>query len=172
MTSKRTAQRIEAKRRRLRDQLWPSLEEDQLWDRKSAAGFITIPRTMPLIGKILDELSEQGPLSSTYLELWCRSHDEAIVEIRNPQEHAFFAGFTGQRSVETWTRRIKDLRKLGFIETKSGASGEFNYVLLLNPHKIISKLSKEKTITLKQDSLNALRARLNEVGAKDVNGIG
>jgi hypothetical protein len=172
MTSKRTAQRIEAKRRQLRDQLWPGLEEDQLWNRKSAAGFITIPRTMPLIGKILNELSEQGPLSSTYLELWCRSHDEAIVEIRSPQEHAFFAGFIGQRSVQTWTRRMRELQKLGFIETKSGASGEFNYVLLLNPHKIISGLVKEKPITLKQDSLNALRARLNAVGAKDVNRIG
>ena len=172
MTSKRTALRIEAKRRGLRDQLWPGLEEDQLWSRKTAAGFITIPRTMPLIGKILDELSEQGPLSPTYLELWCRSHDEAIVEIRNPQEHAFFAGFIGQRSVQTWSRRMKALQELGFIETKSGASGEFNYVLLLNPHKIISNLVKEKRITMKQDSLNALRARLNDVGAKDVNEIG
>ncbi len=168
MTSKRTAQRIEAKRRRLREQLWPDLEEDQLWNRKSAAGFITIPRTMPLVGKILDELSEQGPLSSTYLELWCRSHDEAIVDIRSPQEHAFFSGFIGQRSVQTWTRRMKELQRLGFIETNSGASGEFNYVLLLNPHKIISKLAKEKPITLKQDSLNALRARLNDIGAKDL----
>lgn len=172
MISKRTAQRIEAKRRRLRDQLWPDLKEERLWNRKSAAGFITIPRTMPLIGKILDELSEQGPLSSTYLELWCRSHDEAIVEIRSPQEHAFFAGFTGQRSVQTWTRRMRELQKLGFIETQSGASGELNYVLLWNPHKIISKLAKKKLITLKQDSLNALRARLNDVGAKDVSGIG
>lgn len=172
MTSKRTALRIEAKRRGLRDQLWPELEEDQLWNRKTAAGFITISRTMPLIAKILDELSEQGPLSTTYLELWCRSHDEAIVEIRNPQEHAFFAGFTGQRSVQTWSRRMKALQELGFIETKSGASGEFNYVLLLNPHKIISKLVKEERITMKQDSLNALRARLIDVGAKDVNEIG
>ena len=172
MTSKRTAQRIAAKRRRLRDQLWPDLTEDRLWNRKSAAGFITIPRTMPLIAKILDEISEQGPLSSTYIELWCRSHDESIVDIRNPQEHAFFAGFTGQRSVQTWTRRMRELQRLGFIITQAGASGEFNYVLLLNPHKIISEVAEKELITLKLDSINALRARLNDVGAKDVNGIG
>jgi hypothetical protein len=172
MTSKRTIKRIEAKRVRLRDQLWPDLEEKELWNRKTAAGFITIPRTMPLIGKILNELSEQGALSSTYLELWCRSHDEAIVEVRSPQENSFFAGFIGQRSVQTWTRRMRELQRLGFIEAESGPWGEFSYVLLWNPHKVISSLVKKKLITLKQDSINALKARLNDVGAKDVDGIG
>lgn len=168
MVSERTAKRIAAKRKQLRRNLWPKLDESRLWNRTEAKGFITIPRTMPIISKIINEISQQGPLSSTYLELWCRSHDEAIVEINAPQEHAFFAGFTGQRGVQTWTTRMRELERLGFISTQSGATGEFNYVLIWNPHTVILEMAAKGEQTFKKDSLVALKARLTKIGAKDV----
>ena len=45
---------ITTKQLKLRDQLWPGLDEARLWTRLKKDGFTTIPRTMPLILQIMD----------------------------------------------------------------------------------------------------------------------
>lgn len=140
---KKNAKRKTPSQRRLdvRQALWPKIEDDVLWLRKKNDGFTTIPRTMPLINRIIDKLSGKGfPLSSTYLTLWCHVFDEAYIEIRNPKELAFESGFGGSRAETTWLTRMKKLKELGFIDAKAGSSGDFHYVLLLNPLLIIQAL--------------------------------
>lgn len=125
----------------VRKALWPLIEDDVLWLRKKNDGFTTIPRTLPIIHKIIDRLSGKGfPLSSTYLTLWCHVFDEAYIEIRNPKELAFESGFGGARAETTWLVRMRKLKELGFIDAKAGYSGEFHYVLLLNPLLIIQAI--------------------------------
>src|SRR5689334_16162213 len=82
----------------LRSKLWPHLDEGRLWVRTKQAGFTTIPRTMPLILHIMDAMSKGKPVSSTYLELWCRAFDECFVTMNRPLELAFHSGFAGQRA--------------------------------------------------------------------------
>ena len=67
----------------LRARLWPGLNDNCIWQRKKHDGFTTIPRTMPLMMSIMDDLSEGQPVSSTYLELWCRAIDECFVTLSN-----------------------------------------------------------------------------------------
>jgi hypothetical protein len=137
---KKNAKRKSPSQRRLdvRKALWPKVEDESLWLRKKNDGFTTLPRAMPIIHKIIDKLSGKGfPLSSTYLTLWCHVFDEAYIEIRNPKEFAFESGFGGKRAETTWASRMKKLNDLGFINAKSGASGDFHYVLLLNPLLVI-----------------------------------
>jgi len=55
--------------------MWPDAE-DRRWDRIAYGGFITIPKTMPLIGRIMDEMSKNFPVSSTYNALWARTWDK------------------------------------------------------------------------------------------------
>jgi len=131
--SNRTSQRIAKKQLDLRAKIWPDLNQSRLWNRKNTAGFISIPRAMPLILRVMDELSSQKPVSRTYLDLWCRAFDECFVTITNPSENAFFAGFTGQRAETTWRRRMHRLVELGFIDAKPGTSGAYHYVLLWIP---------------------------------------
>lgn len=162
------ARAIEKKRKLLRDQFWPDLNESDLWNRNSFKGFISVPRTLPLIGKILNELSEKGRLSDTYYTLWSYNNDQNFIEITNPSEVAFAAGFTGQRAVQTWTNKMRELSRLGFISAMEGASGKFNYVLLWEPHVIILKHDQTKTRGLLTISINELTARLNRIGSKPI----
>ena len=43
-----------AQRLTLRSQLWPDVSESLLWNRKKEAGFVTVPRTLPLIVEVTD----------------------------------------------------------------------------------------------------------------------
>lgn len=129
-------------------------------------GFTTIPRTMALIGRIIDQLSGKGiPLASTYLALWCWVFDEAFVEIRNPKELAYESGFNGTRGEATWRTRMRRLEELGFIMTKPGLLGEFQYVLILNPIKVIET---HYSVVPKDLAYSALLSRLTQVGADDL----
>jgi hypothetical protein len=111
----------------LRARLWPGLNESFIWQRKKHDGFTTTPRTMPLMISIMDDLSEGQPVSSTYLELWCRAFDECFVTLSKPREMAFHAGFTGHRGERTWRSRMKILADLGFIDIREGPSGPLSY---------------------------------------------
>ncbi|WP_371434643.1 hypothetical protein [Polaromonas sp.] len=157
---------VSDRRKDLRKALWPEVEEGQLWLRGQRVGFTTVPRTMPLIGQVLDQISGKGfPLFSTYLTLWCWVYDEGIVEIRNPRELAHEAGFGGPRAEATWRSRMRRLEDLGFIKTKPGLAGDFQYVLLLNPLRRIKAIYDEERP--KDFLYNALLGRLAQVGADD-----
>jgi hypothetical protein len=68
-----------------------------------------------------------------------------------------------QQHGDTWRRRMEKLRDLWFIRTKKGPSGEFHYVLLLNPNAAMEWM---RTAGLMQDGLYArFLDRVIEVGA-------
>lgn len=158
----------DSKRTALRDSFWPDLKGDSLWLRKERVGFTTIPRTMSLIGRIMDQLSGKGfPLFGTYFALWCRVYDEAFVEIRNDREIAFESGFSGARGEVTWRTRMRKLQELGFLDIRPGLASDLQYVLILNPILVIAKTYTMKQLP-KDIAYMALMARLIEVGADDL----
>ena len=152
----------------LRARLWPEVTADHLWVRTLRDGFITIPRGMPLILEIMDDMANGRPVSSTYLELWCRSFDECFVTLTKPREMAFHAGFTGQRAERTWTSRMRLLHELGFIDIKEGPSGPLSYALIWNPYLVIKRYHDESKPGLRADKYNALLARAVDIGATDL----
>ena len=161
------AKKIQKKKLALRTQLWGEINPHTLWIRNVNDGFTTIPRTMPLIFQIIDNLAEKSkPVSMVYFSLWCRVFDESFIVIKSQEEMATESGFTGQRAVSTWKSRMKNLASLGFIDVKDGATGEYSYVLLLNPYMVIRKYHEENAI--QGGKYNALFARALEVGAKDL----
>jgi hypothetical protein len=98
----------------LRNRLWPDIPQDWLWSRHTHDGFTTLPKAMPLMMSIMDDLAKGQPVSSTYLELWCRTFDENFVTLSKPREIAFHSGFFGQRAERTWRARLKILSDLHF----------------------------------------------------------
>lgn len=159
----------DVKRAALRENFWPDLDDDDLWLRTQRTGFTTIPRTMSLIGRVMDGLSGKGfPLFSTYFALWCRVYDEAFVEIRNERELAFESGFNGSRGEVTWRSRMRRLQELGFIDVKPGLASDLQYVLLWNPIKVIAKAYDVQGSPSHDLAYSALKARLIEVGADDL----
>lgn len=160
---KRTARNIKARKR-----LWPNLSDSLIWDWKDRGGFATIPRTLPYFFRIMDSLSKNKPLSSTYLALWCRLWDEScLIKVDNPIAFAKESGFSGQRALSTWRSRIKKLDELGFIKTKSLAGDPYGYILILSPYYAAKNLYDTKKYT-DEGWFNALWERHNDVGAEDL----
>jgi hypothetical protein len=161
---KKPRKKIAQRQLELRTKLWPDVGPEWLWSRHVHDGFTTLPRCMPIILSIMDDLAKGQPVSMTYLELWCRSFDETFVVLSKPQATAFNAGFSGQRAERTWRTRLKLLEELKFIMLKGGSSGPASYALILNPYKIIAYHHQQKSDGLREDKWNALIERMSEVG--------
>lgn len=148
-----------------RTQLWPEVQESQLWNRKRDKGFTTIPRTLPMIMVIADHLSPGTPVSSTYLDLWSRAFDEGFVKLDKPDEMALASGFKTQRRRHIWVQRLDLLERLGFIKLAPGAQGDRSFALLFNPYKVVRQLKPR----IPEMLYNALVAHANSVGAYELN---
>lgn len=151
---------------RLRAELWPEVPESDLWSRLKNSGFTTIPRTLPLLMNLIDSLSKSQPAGRAYLALWFRAFDQALIIVENPSTLAAESGFTGERATTTWRQRMATLAEFGFIKAHKGSSGDFHYLLLMNPHKVVWKL-KEKDQIPRQLFLPLLD-RATEIGAYDM----
>lgn len=157
--------KIQERKLKLRNKLWPGVDDELLWSR-THDGYTTMPRAIPQIIQIIDELAPKGkPVALTYLSLWCRVFDESMINIQNERELAYESGFTGQRAVTTWHGRMKILKSLEFIDIKSGAAGNYQYVLILNPYLVINKLRKKKKIS--DPYFFPLFSRAQDIGADD-----
>ncbi len=147
----------------LRQSLWPEVPDEWLWSRHTHDGFTSLPKGMPLILSIMDDMSKGQPVSSTYLELWCRTFDENFVTLSKPRDMAFHAGFDGQRAERTWRARLDILAKLNFIALKEGSSGPASYALIYDPYKVIKWHVENKTPGVRHDKYNALLERAAEI---------
>lgn len=154
--------RMSERAQQLLDLHFPNIPPQWLWRRKTNDGFTTLPRTLPLVMQAVDAQCKGQPAGHTLFCLWARSPDHPLVKIENPATFAAEAGFSGERAVDTWRRRMKRLRDLNLIVPKEGPSGDFHYVLLLNPNAAMECL---RTQNLIQDGLyGRFIDRLTEVG--------
>ncbi|HCF3656522.1 TPA: hypothetical protein NIC94_005786 [Pseudomonas aeruginosa] len=119
---------------------FPGIPPQWVWHRKTNDGYSTVPRTLPIAMQAIDTQSKGQPAGHTLLCLWARAPDHPVITIENPTTFAAEAGFLGERAVDTWRRRMRTLRDLHFIQTKPGASGEFHYVLLMNPNAAVERM--------------------------------
>jgi hypothetical protein len=167
MVSVREGGVVAKKQLALRNHLWPQADA-WTWDRKAHKGFTTIPKTMPLILKIMDEMTKGAPVSSTYMTLWCSTWDNGFIQAVKPDEMAFASGFGGQRGEHTWAGRMRRLQELYFIDIKAGKSGPMTHALIHNPHLVIRWHYENKTPGLMEGSYTALLGRALDVGANDM----
>lgn len=153
-----------------RKRLWPEVTDELLWNPKDRAGYAPVPRVMPLMMSIMDDLSGKGfPVGQTYLELWTRLQEELFLTLNRPEEMAFHAGFSGQRAVRTWKDRVRRLVELGFVGAKPGPLGELSYAILYNPYHVIKRAHLSGNVL--EAKWQALVIRAYEVGAFDLDEI-
>jgi len=152
-----------------RAKLWPALTDDMLWGMDNE-GWAALPRLMPLMMNIMDDLSEKGfPVSRTYLELWARLREEQFLTLNRPEEMAFHAGFDGQRALRTWKDRVVRLADLGFIGLKPGPLGDLSYAVFYNPYHVIKRAYIAKKV--QERKWQALVVRAGEIGAFDIDDV-
>ncbi len=167
MVSKKRKSSIQEKKEKIRAQAWPELDDEMIWHRLKTDGWLSLPRAMPLVLRIMDLLAPKGkPVSQTYLELWCRTFDDSFLIVTNPREMAFFSGFSGERAETTWKTRIKLLNEMGFIDIKGSPMNPVHYILIYNPYLILQK--HHESGLLKDDLYETLVQRLIEIGADDL----
>lgn len=148
-------------------EFFPDVDTKDVWSRKTHKGFTTIPKTMPLIMTLMDSLETGQPMSSAYFALWCLAWDGAFVQIRNEKALAMESGFSGERAVTTWKKRMRLLQQWGFIETKA-AEHEFSFALILNPHIVLKRL-KEKGKLQSEELYSLLKTKDIDLGAGGFN---
>ncbi len=59
---------------------------------------------------------------------------------------------------------MKKLEELGFIKSAKGASGDFHYILILNPYLIVKQLHENDEYEVPPDLYNTLLERIEEIG--------
>lgn len=142
---------------------FPEVPASLLWRRKSNDGFTTVPRTLPIAMQAIDNQSKGAPAGHALFCLWSRAPDNPLIMVEAPATFAAEAGFTGERAVDTWRKRMKTLITLKFIYTKQGPSGEFHFILLLNPNIAVELMRQHGLV---QDGLyGRFKDRVAEVGA-------
>lgn len=154
--------KLAEKRKKLLEGVWGErLETTPIWNRNKNDGFTTIPRPLPHIMHLMDRLAGKGkPVSSTYLALWCRIWDDGCLEIKDKEDLAYEAGFSGQRAIYSLAQRMRILQELGFIKLQRKGGNEFQYVMIVNPFWVINNMEE-----VDEDSYRAIELRMNEIGA-------
>ncbi len=154
---------------KMRALLWPDVEAGRLWHRNVNDGYSSVPRTLPLLMNIINDLSKSVaggksvPAGRTYLVLWCRVFDEALVKIDSESTAAAEAGYTGERNITTWREHLRVLKDLGFVDYREGPAGPNQFVLLYNPYHVVEARKGEIQVA----SFTALYQRALEIGAGD-----
>lgn len=143
---------------------FPKMPKALMWTRAQNDGFTTVPRPLPIVMQAIDSVSKGTPAGHTLFCLWARSPDHPFITIENPAIYAAEAGFSGQRAVDSWRKRMKVLREHGLINVKKGDYGDMQYVLLMNPNVALRKMRDAGKV---QDGLwSRFLDRLSDVGAR------
>jgi hypothetical protein len=162
--TKARASKMEERTLAMKEELWPNIPDEFFWDRKKAGGFTTMPRTITFLMNIIDTLTKGQPAGMTYLTIWSRLFYPGVVALASEKQMAFEAGFTGERAVDTWRKRMRHLKKLGFIDYKPGNDHDFQWVLVFNPHHVVLRLGDK----IQERYRTGWLARAMEIGAKDL----
>jgi hypothetical protein len=153
---------------------------DRLWDRNKHDGYATVPKTMPMVMRALDELSKGKPLGQTYFALFCATWDNGFVRLSRSPDLPYASGFTGPRGVRGWQERMKLLEGLGFVEIEASGAQKFGIAFLPNPNLVLLDLWERKKAQgtgpydppalggLQEATMSAFLERAIDVGANDV----
>ena len=87
-----------------------------------------------------------------------------MVEVRDEEEHAYFAGYRKSRAIRTWRERLWALEAAGFLKVAPKGIRDIGYVLLIHPALIVARLRREGKIEDRWWHLYLQRQR--EVGAE------
>lgn len=165
--SRRKRKNLSERRVELRESFWPD-SEGLIWSRKKHDGYATIPRLLSLVAALAKHLAKgsDGDPSSAYYELWSRATDEGIVQLKDEQECAYAAGYSGTRALRTWRERMGTLEDLGLIKSRATGNRAYANVLLINPLLVAARLRAEKRRKVPDEWWTAFQSRVDEVGAE------
>jgi len=156
----RPKNQAEAKREQIRNEVFPNSAQD-IYDRKVHNGYSTVPRTIGLMLTLIEELAPKGKNPSrVYSELWFRTFDDKLVDVKDEEEFAYASGL----SVRRWRERIDVLENLGFIKVAPNGNKRYGYILLRNPNNVVQEMKQQSNNQIPSKWWTAYTKRCVEIG--------
>jgi hypothetical protein len=157
-----SAGRAAARRIAHRDALWPDAADVAF--RRTRGGWTQMPRTVPMIASLIDQLGGKNKAGRLYIALWSYDYGDGFVEVRDPVLMAGEAGYVTGRAERTFAERMRELEELGFIRTAEIGAREFGFALLLDPHIAVAKLRQRRPAAVPAKWWSAFVARCTSIG--------
>jgi hypothetical protein len=127
-------------------------------DRRARKGVLSsTPDVATRPSSDIKKIDAKGNAARVYLELWSRHMGGGVIEMKHEGEHAYAAGYVGNRAMRTWREHMFLLEKNGFIRISSSGNQRFKYVLLIHPTAVVEKLRSENKVD--QHWLNTYKTR-------------
>jgi len=146
-----------------RNELWPDANSVVY---RAGNGLARTPRTVPLVAALIDELSPNRERSGRlYMTLWAHEED-GFVEVSDPEQIAFEAGYWTSRATRTFEERVDQLVSLGFVRQESDGIRSCGFVLLLDPHLAVQKVHAFDATKIPQRWLKVFEKRCRAIGVK------
>jgi hypothetical protein len=145
-----------------RDALWP--DASGVVFSPASGGWTQMPRTIPMIASLIDELCGRDKAGRLYITLWAYEFGDGFVEVPDPALLALEAGYVTNRAERSFHERMGILRKLGLLRTAPLGLREFGFLLLLDPHHVIAKMHYKKPGSVPSHWWTAFVARCSAVG--------
>jgi hypothetical protein len=121
----------------------------------------SIPRTLGLMLTLIEYLAPKGKNPSrVYSELWFRTYDDKLVEVKDEEEFAYASGL----SVRRWRERIDVLADLGFIKVAATGNRRYGYILLRNPNNVVREMKQLQDSPIPSEWWTAYTKRCVEIG--------
>lgn len=135
------AKNAASKRTSTRNTLWPN-SEAWVFIPGHSKGFAQIPRVVPLVARLINELGGKENAGSLYQVLWSHDWGQGIVEIRNSKALLYEAGYAtkGGRAERTWRERLAILRSLWLVVPGGLEYDDESHLLLIDPHLAVLEL--------------------------------
>jgi hypothetical protein len=159
---KKSIKRLILRRRAKRDTLWP--DAAGVVFSPASGGWTQMPRTIPMIASLIDELCGRDKAGRLYITLWAYEFGDGFVEVPDPAILALEAGYVTNRAERSFHERMTILRELGLVRAAPLGLREFGYVLLLDPHHVIAKMYYKKPGKVPPHWWTAFVARCGTIG--------
>jgi hypothetical protein len=145
-----------------RNALWPDAEG--LVFQPGGGGWARIPRTVPMIASLIDLLGGKEKAGRLYVALWAHEYGDGFVEVQDPAQVAFEAGYMTGRAERTFDERVALLEKLGFLRAATNGVRAHGFLLLLDPHVVVRQLRVDDPTRVPKTWWRAFEARCAAVG--------
>jgi hypothetical protein len=156
--------RLILRRRVKRDSLW--VDAPNVVFTPAGGGWAQMPRTVPMIAALIDELGGRDKAGRLYIALWAYELGDGFVEVPDPAMLALEAGYVTSRAERTFNERIAILRDLGLLRTARLGLREHGYVLLLDPHQVVASIREKNPDRVPERWWTAFVARCGAVGIR------
>jgi hypothetical protein len=157
--------RVSNRRRAQRDALWPDASDAVF--QTAGGGWSQTPRVVPMVASLIDSMGGgKESAGRVYAVLWSYEYGDGFVTLPDAAQLALEAGYLTNRAERTFSERVETLRALGFIRTKAVGLRDVGFILLLDPHAVVSRLRHEKPDLVPDRWWTAFVSRCSEIGVQ------